>query len=289
MANLTMLFSKYLLTLACIAISTIANAQLVTVYGTLANTGGASIPVHMTNGDTLNVTVLTDPLGNYSIVAVAPDTIGWLQVYFVDCNASVIDTVFQTAGNVPPIEFNGDYCALLGTDSCLALFHPEFESAANTYHLTIDSATQENAVSYLWTFGDGSYSLLNYPIHTYNAAGVYDVCMFITEIDSHICQYCVPLTVDSGTHINVVAFTTGIQNYDDEQFEIFPNPASNNIYVKTHGSETLLRCYNSLGMLLGEYLIRDWSALQVSHWPAGSYYIQFISREGNTRKVIIKN
>jgi PKD repeat protein len=38
-----------------------------------------------------------------------------------------------------------------------------------------------NNDTYSWTFGDGSSSTEMYPFHTYNAAGVYDICLTVTN------------------------------------------------------------------------------------------------------------
>jgi alkaline phosphatase D len=60
--------------------------------------------------------------------------------------------------------------------------------------------------------------------------------------------------------------------------DIFPNPASNNIYIKLpdlKGSEIKLSIHNSLGQLLKEKQLSQSSELAVNEFPNGIYWLVF--------------
>ncbi|MCY7409367.1 MAG: PKD domain-containing protein [Chitinophagales bacterium] len=106
-----------------------------------------------------------------------------------------------------------------------------------------------NAVSYLWTFGDGAISTEANPFHTYAANGLYHVCLIAYDQLGNTDTSCqdVPLCIDvdadydySATLLTVsftdqsVAATQWLWNYDDGFQSSFQNPThtfqSNGIY-----------------------------------------------------------
>lgn len=61
-----------------------------------------------------------------------------------------------------------------------ASFHPDITTGCNP--LTVNfSNTSINAVSYSWSFGDGTYSTLQHPSHVYNNIGTYTVSLIVTN------------------------------------------------------------------------------------------------------------
>jgi len=88
------------------------------------------------------------------------------------CDNCVNVTVFgDTILN--PVDCNSSF--FVATSALVGYFIPEGYS---------------NNDSYSWTFGDGSSSTEMYPYHTYNAAGVYDVCLTVTNENcfENLCQ-----------------------------------------------------------------------------------------------------
>src|SRR5207247_2411387 len=93
--------------------------------------------------------------------------------------------------------------------------------------------------SMLWTFGDGDTSTLQTPEHTYNTAGVYEVCLVVTD---YICNV-------SDTFCKTV-LVVGIDDVNENsKFIISPNPASQFISVSNLPISTVIKIglFNSLG------------------------------------------
>lgn len=70
---------------------------------------------------------------------------------------------------------------------------------------------------------------------------------------------------------------------------VFPNPTNGKLtIVNTHGGK--ISIYNMYGALLAEYMQRGNSMeLNISHFPAGVYYLQINSENGMAVQKIIKN
>jgi len=64
----------------------------------------------------------------------------------------------------------------IGAQSCIADFTANINSGTNTVQFT-DRSTE--ATEWFWDFGDGSFSDLETPVHTYNEPGWYNVCLSI--------------------------------------------------------------------------------------------------------------
>ncbi len=80
-----------------------------------------------------------------------------------------------------------------------------------------------NAASYFWDFGDGNYSTLEDPSHIYSTNGTY----FVSLIANKVCK--------SDTILDSVIVNTpaGISNDINNDFILYPNPASDIITIKT--------------------------------------------------------
>lgn len=91
------------------------------------------------------------------------------------------------------------------------------------YTFSFSCVNPLNIIGYQWSFGDGNYSSMPNPIHTYNAVGNYVVSLNL----SSICGF----AADSiSTHIYT--------KIDENQFAsgnitLYPNPANEHVMVKT--------------------------------------------------------
>ncbi len=57
--------------------------------------------------------------------------------------------------------------------------------------------SQDPAASYFWDFGDGNTSTVAYPEHTFTEAGIYTVCLTLSNAFGETCSYCIDLVVDN--------------------------------------------------------------------------------------------
>ncbi len=87
------------------------------------------------------------------------------------------------------------------------------------------NCTNCSNVSYLWGFGDGTYSTLMNPVHAYNSGGTFNACLFTTGVSSsaNMCQdtICKP----------IVIVAAGICDVNKLSLSVFPNPATNKVTV----------------------------------------------------------
>lgn len=133
---------------------------------------------------------------------------------------------------------------------------PRLNCSANFYVDTVNSInfqgqvviwenssldTSASIIGYRWDFGDGNYSTQQYPTHTYNDTGVYEVCLTIYShrgADTCVSTFCdsigfdangnlVYKTAQQGFTINVIDPATIGQNEIDfsSHFDLFPNPS----------------------------------------------------------------
>jgi PKD repeat protein len=94
-------------------------------------------------------------------------------------------------------------------------------------------------LTYLWSWGDGTYDSVAYPSHTYANAGYYTICLYIqdsTGCTDSICnsyQLQKMLSENTIVTVNVVPdIPTTIQNNDVLQsWSVFPNPVQEEAFV----------------------------------------------------------
>ena len=95
---------------------------------------------------------------------------------------------------------------------------PHFEYTTNGYSVEFHPVDTSENVVYLWYFDDGFYSYLKDPVHYFNEAGSYQVCLTISnDCDSSL--FCQEVSV-------------GIKEHIREQVEIFPNPSSGMVCIR---------------------------------------------------------
>jgi PKD repeat protein len=80
--------------------------------------------------------------------------------------------------------------------------------------------TSHFADQYLWSFGDGYYSDLAVPWHTFDTAGFYEVCLETLNVcgKDTVCQI-------------VFVDYTGLKDQEMQTFNIYPNPARDVVYI----------------------------------------------------------
>ena len=151
-------------------------------------------------------------------------------------------------------------------------------------------ATIRNALSYFWTFGDGTSSTQMDPVHQYSAPGTYQVGLLVED--------------NCYTALEVKEVTirmTSVQNVaTDAWLEVFPNPGDGLFTIRSEDQRLLtgparLRVLNVHGQLFNDLEIQgqqlpDGLKIDISDAPGGIYYLML---EGDgvficERVVIIK-
>jgi len=149
------------------------------------------------------------------------------------------------------------------------------------------SNTSQNAISYLWDFGDGNTSTETNPVHTYAADGTYLVSLTSA---SEMCGN------DVFTE-TLVLNTIGISEPESATLlQVFPNPSNGNFNIRAAFDlkDVTVKLYNLQGKLIIETNVGSVSkdnAINISteNLTAGMYFLDISSNQQNYRsKVFIK-
>lgn len=89
----------------------------------------------------------------------------------------------------------------------------------------------------------------------------------------------------------LLTITVGVNDMNEPQFQIYPNPAHETIVVEGSGLMEA-RIYNEFGQEVGNYLLNGLqkNVLSVNSLPAGIYFVKVIAADGRkaTRKVVVQ-
>jgi len=134
---------------------------------------------------------------------------------------------------------------------------------------------------YFWEFGDGGTSTEENPYHIYTQEGYYEITLTGTN-------YFASSSHTVGFHFYFLS--TG-EDYTEPEISIYPNPASDMIYVEglPEGYYTEADIFNISGIsVLERKPFRSEKAIDISHLPSGIYFLQLKSGEITiTRKIIV--
>jgi PKD repeat protein len=92
------------------------------------------------------------------------------------------------------------------------------------------------AVSYSWSFGDGSNSTSMYPWHGYAGPGTYNVCLTVVDSDGSTCYWCDTVNIAAHTTCNAAFSHYYINNPDSLHF--YPNGTTATAYYWNFGDGT---------------------------------------------------
>jgi hypothetical protein len=143
-----------------------------------------------------------------------------------------------------------------------------------SYIFTVVNAA--NISSYAWDFGDGSTSPDDIAAHTYAASGSYTVTLTVSnKCGEHTVMKTVEVTVpEEPGHIG---FTNS-----EMKVTVFPNPASDVVYIKSKGTAQQITVYDGIGRMV--YSVSDVygdHTILTGSWISGLYTISILAAEGN--------
>lgn len=177
-------------------------------------------------------------------------------------------------------------------NTCQADFEVSLiDTASETIWLT-DLSTGAN--TYLWDFGDGSTSSVQYPSHTYSDNGMYEVCLTIICDSNNTSFHCEWIGImdsltnggfddtRSGFVLNVKAQTVSAVEEPavDQVVSIYPNPATDVIHFSLPASAAgavAIRIFNAMGQQVGQHSAAAHESIQsidVSSLKTGMYLVQ---------------
>jgi PKD repeat protein len=140
--------------------------------------------------------------------------------------------------------------------------------------------TSVNADTYIWDFGDGTFSNEFHPTHTFDSAKVYRVKLTI----SNPCgNYSRSVLVD-------LLFTANEEILDEVDIAIFPNPADEYMTVKSKYRIKSFLLYNAEGKIVGrkESINAKEFTVSLRSLPSGMYKLKLLSTENTVIRNIQK-
>lgn len=155
------------------------------------------------------------------------------------CSSTFCDSVIAGTGN--PV-------------ACQADFYAFQDSTQLAYYFYDYSTGVSNTTNYLWDFGDGTFSLLQYPYHQYANTGVYMVCLTISDsMNNCASTYCDSILVDSSNVYPCYGAFQYTTNNTDVNFYGYSNCGSSVSYLWDFGDSTSgtgqnpIHTYNNFG------------------------------------------
>lgn len=202
------------------------------------------------------------------------------------CTATTCQSIWYTPDSI-----------LNNGGTCEAAFEVALIDTTNDTVWLTDLSTGAN--TYLWDFGDGTTSTVQYPSHTYSQNGLYEVCLTILCDSNTMSFHCEwvgmmdSLTnggyddTRSGFVLNVKPQTISSVNPTpaNESIHLFPNPSADVIHFKlpaAAGGQVNILLFNTVGQVVSRQSITVNSgvnALDISSLKSGMYLLQVM--DGN--------
>ncbi|MCR4964417.1 MAG: T9SS type A sorting domain-containing protein [Bacteroidales bacterium] len=103
------------------------------------------------------------------------------------------------------------------------------------------------------------------------------------------CEWTPMLTFTTDTVPTGGGSGDGIEDFSKVLFEIFPNPASDNITVSTE-EEATMTIFDQTGRTFAQqHLVMGNNVIDVSSYAAGIYYVRITTEKGSAvRKLIVR-
>jgi Zinc metalloprotease (elastase) len=190
------------------------------------------------------------------------------------------EQIFVIGGMFPV--YYGTGTRVLGTKP-VASFTSDARSGSNPLNVQYVDMSEGNPSSWRWTFqgGSPSSSTQQNPKVTYTAAGTYPVSLVATNsYGSH--------EVVRQSYITIG--TTGTELIAQEKMKVYPNPASDYVWVDTRDKAQQVKMFNLMGQTFPVTFTDEQGkiCIKVSDLPAGLYILQVTLTNGDiaTQKIV---
>lgn len=182
---------------------------------------------------------------------------------------SISATVGSQSGTITVTPSNSCGNGTARTLSVTPLSEPtaSFTYVDNLGTVTFTNTSSPNGTSFQWYFGDGGSSTQENPVYTYSATGNYNV----TFITTNSCNS------DSSTQVVNITII-GISELSGDLLVVYPNPASDVIYIEHAFDELNYEIFNLTGELVEQGLISGKnSSIGVDRLPKGMYFMNLVA------------
>lgn len=164
------------------------------------------------------------------------------------------------------------------------------------HYYVINNASGIPPLSYLWSWGDGTFDTIAYPTHTYSAAGIYSICLNITDSTGSACAsiHCDTsfLQKSQNTIITIDVIPSGATGINvnelPDPIKIYPNPVTNMLILETPDKSDV-EILNIQGQLIKTLAAEDYkTGVDVSAFPDGVYIVEVKTEKGIVVKRFVK-
>ena len=258
-------------TTASITVSSTGNYSVTVTDANGCTSTSAPISVNVSNAPTPTISASSTQACSGDVVTVtssAADSYLWstgetTQSIQVTDNATVSVTVT-----------NANACNGVGQSATSTITFTATPTAAGSFttagNVVTFANTSTGATSYSWNFGDFTNSSAIAPAHAYAANGNYSVVL--TAINGNC----------SSTATFEIAIEVGIEEANKMSFEVYPNPASEQVIVAfENNTSASLHILDATGRLVYTQQINEVGTMllpvDVSELASGSYTVQLIN------------
>lgn len=257
------------------------------------------------SNDTTDVYGCMDPIAlNYNPLATIDDG----SCIYSNDSTNVFGCMDTNALNYNPLATIDDGSCIYYCDSVIASFFV-FDVNEDDGIITIvnNSPFTPAGTTYLWSFGDSTYSSEAYPSHEYEVSGLYNVCLTLTSPAPNggavcVSTYCLTVGIQlfggqmtDGMTLNVISETaTGLSEKVKEfkDVKIYPNPANNNLtlsYTLDKQENLSTTIYDLGGRVIMTRSMNSSSghhteSFDISDLPSGMYQLEL--RNNDTRNIM---
>jgi hypothetical protein len=184
----------------------------------------------------------------------------------------------------------GSATAIIGIGNCAANFNLIPDSVIQHLYYAINLSSGVPPLHYLWNWGDGTTDSIAYPNHTYVVAGIYNICVTISDSVGCSSTFCDSSNIakSGNTVITVMVIdpaTVGVQEINNNlNLQLFPNPfsTSGTLLLSSPVQNASLTVYDMLGKeikhipnLTGKEII-----IQRDNMKAGMYFFRIEDKSG---------
>ena len=175
------------------------------------------------------------------------------QIYYIEGIGSTFGLLEKSIGGIvcPPTPnlrcFSQDSLVLYPNQTlscsypCNAYFYLYNNDASDQDFLAVSLNSGMPPFSYVWTWGDETSDSTINPSHTYQQAGQYEICVTITDSENCTSSHCDTTYFQLNPTSQVITINVvpnkpssiEVIRLQEMKIQIFPNPASNLITVKT--------------------------------------------------------
>jgi hypothetical protein len=180
------------------------------------------------------------------------------------------------------------------TSNCSAQFIMTPDTTILHHYYAINYSTGATPLNYLWSWGDGTFDTTAYPSHVYGTAGLYNICLTISNSVGCSSTFCdsTYLQKSTNTVISVDVIPSGATGLNEieltDQLKIFPNPANNEIFINYSAGENSVE-FVKVTDILGQqnyYSDKAIKSINTSFLKEGVYFIEVKNK--NEQSVISK-